>query len=106
VNTGTELFCLPTNLTQESKNSVFSLVANNGFLLDISAIDNDERNSVITLSYAVIEGRVDPTSLRGSCYRQDRMVEIRTNDVDFSALVNMSIIVGVGGVDSVIRYCK
>ena len=85
---------------------MFSLVANNGFLLDISAFDNEERNSVITLSYAVIEDRVDPTSLRGSCYRQDRMVEIRTNDVDFSALVNMSIIVGVGGVDSVIRYCK
>jgi hypothetical protein len=105
VNPRTEYYCLPTNLTEQSvEDRTFRLVANNGFLLDISAFDNDERSSEITLSYTVVEGRVDPTSLNRSCYRQDRIVEIRTDNVDFSALVNMSIIVGVGGVDSVIRY--
>ena len=106
MNLATESYCLPTNLTQQSTDGQFSLVVNNGFLLNINAYDNSEGGSEVALLYSVIGGMAAPTGLRNSCIRQNRMVEIHTEDVDFSALVDMSLTIEVGGMAFVFKYCK
>lgn len=104
MGTGTENYCLPTLLAEQNLDRVsFSLVANNGFLVNISKFDG---SSDIVLSYTFVAGVAGPTNLNNSCIREDGTVEINTTNVDFNDLVNMSLTLEVQGMSFAIKYCK